>query len=71
VQRTAPVAVAGLQNAAALGLGDAHACAVTTGNELLCWGRHQNGEVGTGEPLLRATPAPMRLGCRVAAAIAP
>jgi alpha-tubulin suppressor-like RCC1 family protein len=71
VQRTAPVAVAGLQNAAALGLGDAHACAVTTGNELFCWGRHQNGEVGTGEPLLRATPAPMRLGCRVAAVIAP
>ncbi len=47
-----------------LAAGQAHACAVTGAGEAFCWGRNVAGELGSGIPIARATPAPVRLVCR-------
>jgi alpha-tubulin suppressor-like RCC1 family protein len=36
--------------------GEAHACAVRTGGEVVCWGSNGEGQLGTGVPTVRTTP---------------
>ncbi len=43
-----PVTVTGAQPYAQVAVGYYHACAVTTGNLLYCWGRNNNGQLGLG-----------------------
>jgi alpha-tubulin suppressor-like RCC1 family protein len=47
-ESTTPVAVSGLTDAVAIGLGDAHACAVRRGGGVVCWGANIDGQLGNG-----------------------
>ena len=31
-----------------ISVGDAHSCALTSGNQIYCWGLNQNGQLGDG-----------------------
>jgi alpha-tubulin suppressor-like RCC1 family protein len=56
--RTMPVAVNGLSNAAiAIAAGEDHTCALTSTGGVLCWGHNVTGELGDGTITDRATPA--------------
>jgi hypothetical protein len=55
-----PVQVMGITGATHIGVGEAHACAITTGNEVYCWGqslRYQLGDAMRPDPAL----APVRV----------
>ena len=53
-----PVAVSlGTSRVVDVALGDDHSCALTTTGGALCWGRGENGRLGTGATVMRATPA--------------
>ncbi len=55
--RTTPVAVSGLSSGiAAIGTGNVHTCALTTGGGVVCWGSNANGELGDGTTTTRWTP---------------
>ncbi len=57
VNSTTPVGVNGLgSQAASLSVGDRHACAVTTGGTLSCWGDDQEGQLGDGGRTPRSDP---------------
>jgi alpha-tubulin suppressor-like RCC1 family protein len=52
-----PVAVAGGLTFASVSAGGEHSCGVTTAGEAYCWGRNDNGELGTGSTSrLQSTP---------------
>jgi alpha-tubulin suppressor-like RCC1 family protein len=42
-----------------MGLGFRHSCAVTTTNDVLCWGQGTSGQLGTGQFI--TTPTPTRV----------
>lgn len=48
--------VPGLAGVTALGLGDHHACALTGGGEVWCFGKGEHGELGNGEPTPTTQP---------------
>ena len=57
--RSAAVDVSGLATGvAAISLGNAHSCAVTTEGGVKCWGRNLEGQVGDGTSGQTATPRP-------------
>lgn len=58
-----PQAVLGLGagSTARLDLGSHHVCAVTTGDEVRCWGDNYHGQIGDGTYELRPTPVPVPL----------
>lgn len=52
-----PQAVIGLSSgAASVAIGSFHACALTTGGNIRCWGRNTEGELGLGYYGLQLTP---------------
>ncbi|MCB9734874.1 MAG: hypothetical protein H6745_19990 [Deltaproteobacteria bacterium] len=58
IARSEPVAVAALDGVAIVDActGQAHACAVTSGGAVLCWGRDDQGQLGLGDLGVRAAP---------------
>jgi len=55
--RTTPVAVTNLASGVtAIGGGEYHSCAVTTGGALNCWGYNGTGQLGDGTTTRRLTP---------------
>ncbi len=63
-----PVAVSGLTGVAQLAVGDHHACALTTGGGVWCWGLNSNGQLGDGSTTNRNAPVAVAgLGSGVAA----
>lgn len=54
-----PVAVAGGLTFAVLSAGATHSCGVTTAGVPYCWGRNDDGELGTADLRNRAAPAPV------------
>ena len=68
-ERSTPTAVSGLgSGVAAIGVGWYHACAVTTGGALWCWGYNDYGQLGDGTSTSRLTPVAVSgLGSGVAA----
>ena len=50
--RSSPVQVWGLSDAASVGVGWGHACAVTTTGALQCWGSNNNGALGNSSTTL-------------------
>lgn len=67
--RSTPTAVSGLASGvAAVAARGSHACAVTTGGALLCWGDNSGGQLGDGTVTNRSTPTAVSgLGAGVAA----
>ena len=67
-QRSTPTAVSGLPGGVtAIAAGDVHACAVTAGGVVKCWGSNSYGELGDGTTTRRQTPTPVTgLGAGVA-----
>ncbi len=56
-QRTAPVAVNGLETGAAdVATGQNHTCALTTGDGMKCWGTNYIGQLGDGTTAQRNAP---------------
>jgi alpha-tubulin suppressor-like RCC1 family protein len=56
--RPTPTAVSNLPaGVASLSVGSAHACVVTSGGALSCWGLNTDGELGDGTTTNRASPA--------------
>lgn len=56
VDRTAPVAVAGLTGVVELEAGGFHTCARTSAGEVYCWGEGSRGQLGDRSSVDRATP---------------
>lgn len=46
----------------AVSAGDLHTCVVTGGGGLACFGSNRSGQIGTGDPLNRTSPAKVDLG---------
>jgi alpha-tubulin suppressor-like RCC1 family protein len=61
-----PAQVAGLTDVVALSA-STHTLAVRADGSVWAWGSNANGELGTGTPLLRATPTVAPLPCRFTA----
>jgi alpha-tubulin suppressor-like RCC1 family protein len=57
VDSTTPVDVAGLSDVVAISAGTSYICAITSSNQLKCLGLNDNGELGNGTRINRATPA--------------
>jgi alpha-tubulin suppressor-like RCC1 family protein len=52
-----PADVTGLSSGVlSVGAGGSHTCAVVSPSTMKCWGSSDDGEVGTGIPILRLTP---------------
>jgi alpha-tubulin suppressor-like RCC1 family protein len=49
--QSTPQLAVGLADAASIGLGDAHSCAVRAGGTAVCWGSNVSGQVGNGDTL--------------------
>lgn len=56
---TTPIAVGGGHAFKQLALGRLHSCGLTTGNEVLCWGGNNSGQLGDGTTTDHMTPAPV------------
>ena len=54
-----PVAVAADVLFEGLGVGDGHACGLTTDGEVLCWGTSRVGQLGTGDDGNQNAPTPV------------
>jgi alpha-tubulin suppressor-like RCC1 family protein len=55
--RATPADVSGLTDGVlAISVGNSHACALTTSNEVMCWGRNESGELGDGSSENRRKP---------------
>ncbi len=58
--RSTPGQVSGLESGvAAIGVGSRHACALTTGGGVLCWGDNEVGQIGDGTTTNRLVPTPV------------
>ena len=70
--RSTPTPVGGLSSGvSSIAAGQNHACAVTTGGDVKCWGSNASGELGDGTTLERLTPTPVSsLGSGVASIVA-
>ncbi|MGE0550011.1 MAG: RCC1 repeat-containing protein [Kofleriaceae bacterium] len=56
-----PVTVQSLTNAAQISAGYAHTCALTTTNEVVCWGRNFNGELARDPNVLSESAVPIEV----------
>ncbi len=59
-----------IANVARVALGARHTCAVTTGEEVFCWGQNGDGQLGTGDNSNRAAPTKVTLAVGAIAQIA-
>jgi alpha-tubulin suppressor-like RCC1 family protein len=55
----APKAIPGLTGIRALASGDGFSCAVDAANEVLCWGRDDEGQLGNGLYPFATEPHPV------------
>jgi alpha-tubulin suppressor-like RCC1 family protein len=62
--RSTPPASDAMTGAAAVAVGSAHTCALSTTGGVRCWGRAANGELGDGIVLRRLTPTTVVGICR-------
>lgn len=53
-----------------LAAGNAHACALLTTRELLCWGNNASGQLGLGDTVTRGTPVVVEVGAEVSDVVA-
>jgi len=56
IDTTVPGPVSGLSGVAALSAGGYHACAILSDNSVKCWGRNDDGQLGTGDRTGANTP---------------
>jgi len=56
-----PVSVQSLTNVAQIGGGEVHTCALTTNNEVYCWGKAAYGELGDGSTATKTAFIPSRV----------
>jgi hypothetical protein len=59
-----PVAIGGVSNVAKVGLGEQFSCARQANNKILCWGKNNLGQCGSGvtAPAIVATPTDTMVG---------
>lgn len=60
--QTAPQAVIGLTDAAAISAGGEHTCARLAGGGVACWGANASGQLGDGSWTTRTTPVAVAVG---------
>jgi alpha-tubulin suppressor-like RCC1 family protein len=58
--RTTPVSVKGITNAAGVAAAGGHACAVLRSGTIECWGNNQEGQLGNGTRSSSPTPVPVK-----------
>jgi alpha-tubulin suppressor-like RCC1 family protein len=56
VDKSRPVAVAGISDAFAISVGTGHACALIVGGAVKCWGSNGYGQLGDGTSQDRSRP---------------
>jgi alpha-tubulin suppressor-like RCC1 family protein len=59
-----PVKATGIANAVSIDVGEQHACVLTLGSQLLCWGENAHGELGDGTGVAQTTPVAVAGGLR-------
>ena len=57
----APEPIAGISDATRLFMGNAHACVITRGDRIACWGSNVFGQLGDGTTQNRMSPVEPKL----------
>lgn len=63
-QESLPVPIDTSETYKTVDVGDYHACAITTGEDLKCWGRNNYGQVGDGSTVNKTSPTLINNGVK-------